>query len=156
MPTLDDTDRDIIMRRAHKYDTESDPTKPRIGDYVVFSDGMLHRVSHIWDDGVQTSRGGSFHLGDGYISFSGGLEPSIPFSDLELTDEKRLGQIWIEHHGWLQKDSAVYDEIPFRVYRANRPTHERYCHDCSRMVPGNHPMGADGRHYRPRRVTEEV
>lgn len=150
MPTLDDTDRDIIMRRGHKYNGDRRDARPDIGDYVEFSDGIVHRVSHVWGDGVQTSKGGSFYLGEGYMAFSGGLEPSIPYSDLTDTGEMRNGGIWIFHHNYATAGGGVNGEIPFKVYRADRPTHERWCMSCGRMVPGAHEMGADGRHKSPR------
>lgn len=37
----------------------------RVGDYVEFANGVTRRISHIWDDGPQTSDSGSYFLGKG-------------------------------------------------------------------------------------------
>lgn len=145
-PQLDDRDRDLFTARAESYDRIGGP---RVGDYVEFADGVIRRVSHVWDDGVQTSDGGSFYLGNGYISFSGGLYPSIPFSSLTDTGEKRNGSVWLFHHDWARAHNGVHSEISFRVFKADRETEDRYCHSCNAMVPGTHWVGADGRHKPP-------
>lgn len=145
-PELDDRDRALVAERAAAYDRINGP---RVGDFVEFADGVIRRVSHVWDNGVQTSDGGSFYLGDGYISFSGGLYPQIPFSSLSETGEKRNASVWIFHHDWAKAHNGVGAEIPFRVFKADRETEPRYCHSCNAMVPGTHWMGADGRHKPP-------
>ena len=56
---------------------------PKQGDFVRFADVVLRRISHVWldengsPDSIQTSDGGSFYLGDGYLSFSGSLFTSV-------------------------------------------------------------------------------
>ena len=79
-PTFDDIDAKILSRNMASLDKNQGP---RCGDYVVFADGVTRRVSHIWDfQGgspvmLQTSDGGSWCLGDGYVSFSGTLYRSV-------------------------------------------------------------------------------
>ena len=118
---LDERDRQIVWERRHSTElTEG----PRVGDYVDFADGITRRVSHVWDvadwgdtAGVQTSDGGSFYLGNGYVSFSGGLYRSVNMGTLTDTGEVRPGRVWIFHHDWAMADNGVDVTIPFRVYR---------------------------------------
>jgi hypothetical protein len=113
---LDERDATILADRGRQLDAVAGP---RCGDFVRFADGRLERVSHVWDwepEGVQTSEGGSWYLGGGYCSFSGGLNPSIPLGELTLTDERRLGSCWFFHHDWAEADNSVGVELPFRVY----------------------------------------
>ena len=87
----DERDAQIVAARAETYDTLHGP---RVGDFVTFADGVTRRISHVWpagwnEDGVarlQTSDlpggdkpmySGSYYLGDGYISYSGGLHASL-------------------------------------------------------------------------------
>lgn len=86
-----------------------------VGDFIRLSDGSLVRVSYIWLDGCQISYGGSFHLGVS-ISFSGGLEPSIPFEDIKPTNEVKLGYFWTNHNnlGGADKEIGIY--VPCKVY----------------------------------------
>lgn len=93
--------------------------KPRNGDYVRFPTGEIERVSHNWGDAFQTSPvwAGSFYLGGhGDASFSGGLNPSIPFDSLTLGDEIMSGEFWFFHHNSPGAGRGVYFKIPCRVY----------------------------------------
>lgn len=117
---LDERDRQIIWERRHSIElTEG----PRVGDWVDFADGITRRVSHVygedWGDmaGVQTSDGGSFYLGSGYVSFSGSLYVSVGMGTLSDTGEVRPGSAWIFHHDWHTAHNGVDVTIPFRVYR---------------------------------------
>ena len=117
---LDERDRQILWERRHSIELADEP---RNGDYVIFADGTTRRVSHVygadWGDmaGVQTSDGGSFYLGNGYVSFSGSLYPSVKMTTLTLTAEQRPGSAWFFHHDWAMRDNGVDVTIPFRVYR---------------------------------------
>ena len=121
--TLDERDSAIFSERFHAY---QDIHGPRVGDFVRFADGHLERISHIWPDGVQTSEGGSFYLGDGYISFSGGLNPLIPSSELEYHADHKRGSVWFFHHDYWQAHNGVNASMDFRVYAVpgNRRTFE--------------------------------
>ena len=122
-PTIDDRDRVIIARNHAALDRRPGP---RVGDWVDFADGKQYRISYIWDfeDGtvreIQTSRGGSWHLGSGYVSFSGGLLLSVKESTLAATEETRSADIWIFHHDLAGAHRAVYMDIPFRVFTCSR------------------------------------
>lgn len=99
----------------------------REGDFIRYAGGTLERVSAIWQDtsgapsSVQTSRGGSFHLGPGYVSFSGGLNHGCAVSTLVDTGERRPGAVWFPHHGRLTAGCARHALAPFRVW----DSHER-------------------------------
>ena len=117
--TLDERDRQIMWERRDSIELIDGP---RCGDYVEFADGTTRRVSHVWgedwgeDSGVQTSDGGSFYLGNGYVSFSGGLYRMVKMGTLTLTGERRPGRAWFLHHDWATRDNGVGVTIPFRVY----------------------------------------
>lgn len=95
---------------------------PAIGDFVLFPTGELERFSHDWDEVIQTAPSGSFHLlkcGDG--SFSGGLNPAIPVSSLELIPARLPGTFWFFHHGISGAGRGVHCEIMCRVYKTSAP-----------------------------------
>ena len=127
--TLDERDAAILAQRMRTLDAE---LGPRCGDYVRFGDGTERRILHLWifdepddpdiEDQAQTSDGrfgSSFYLGDGYVSFSGGLYPGTPLAGLRLTDETRLGSCWFFHHDYRTAHNGVDVKIPFRVYETN-------------------------------------
>jgi len=97
------------------------------GDFVVFTDGTTRRVSHVWKDSknrpefIQTSDGGdmSFYLGEGYMSFSGGLHPSLPASLFTKTDEFRDGYCWFFHHDYATAHNGVHATVPCPVWTCN-------------------------------------
>ena len=117
---LDERDRQIIWERRNSIELIEGP---RVGDYVEFADGITRRVSHVWDEswgdtsGVQTSDGGSFYLGNSYVSFSGGLYRMVKMGTLTDTGEQRPGRAWIFHHDYATADNGMDVTIPFRVYR---------------------------------------
>ena len=97
-------------------------TGPRVGDFAIFPDGHEERFSHDWQElGLQTSRGGSWYLAiDGFVSFSGGLNPTIPLARIEPADERRAGAFWFFDRAWARAHSAVYVSVECRVYRIIR------------------------------------
>jgi len=54
-----------------------------------------------------------------YLSYSGGLEPSIKHDQLELTDEIRLGAVWFFHHDYSTASNGVNAWIPCRVFKTS-------------------------------------
>jgi len=125
----DERDWQIIRERVERMDALEGP---RVGDFVIFVDGITRRISQLWDayeyDGehhpatVQTSDGGSWHLcRSGHVSFSGSLYTSIPQETLTLTDERRLGDIWIFHHDHWTAHNGVTGFVEFGVYRCSLP-----------------------------------
>lgn len=119
----DTRDHQIIERRRQSYESLPDG-KPRVGEHVRMLDGSMQRISHIWDWGddnefppsAQTSEGGSWYFGDGYASFSGSLNPCIPFTSLRFTGGRQGGEFWIFHHDHWQAHNGVTFTIPVRVW----------------------------------------
>ena len=78
-----------------------------MGDYILRPDGLKARISHVWDDGVQTTKfsecgnAGSFHLNrSGDMSYSGGLEPTLKATHLKhVNNSSTPANCWIFHHG---------------------------------------------------------
>ena len=90
----------------------------QVGDVVRLADGSTRRVAHIWPDGWQPTvaeGGGSFAFGDGYTSYSGSLDPLLPFP--APTEETRPAAFWIAHHDRLEANCAVHISLPVRVWQ---------------------------------------
>lgn len=118
MPTFDDQDAAILTERVAAFDAV---TGPRVGDYVVFADGIQRRISYIWGDGqetssVQTSDGGSYYLGNGYVSMSGSLYSGVKPETLTDTGETKHGGVWFFHHDYATAHNGVETTMPFRVF----------------------------------------
>lgn len=117
-PELDERDTAILAERTA---TLNEVEGPRVGDWVRFADGTERRISYIWswDDkqqSIQTSAGGSYYLGNGYVSMSGSLYQGIKPETLTLTDELKDGNVWFFHHDWHRAGGAVHATVPFRVF----------------------------------------
>src|SRR5262245_57596435 len=98
-PEFDERDNQIRKVRSAAFDKIQGP---RCGDFIKFRDGVTRRISHVWEfqpRTVQTSDGGSWHLGEGwtpdeaYVSFSGSLYRSVPADSVILSDEIREGRV---------------------------------------------------------------
>ena len=107
-------DQAIAELRINAWNKDKDP---RVGDFVIMPDGKYERFSYNWGDGLQTSPGGSFYLGTGYASFSGGLNPSVPNEKIQKTDEKKIGIFWFFHHDYMTAANSVGVHAECRVYR---------------------------------------
>lgn len=115
---LDERDQAILDARVSALNAIPGP---RVGDFVRFADGTIRRISHIWDDGPQTSDGGSYYLGNGYVSMSGGLFPHVPNSSITPTEEKREGSAWFFHHDYATAHNGVGVLVAFRVFDCSLP-----------------------------------
>jgi hypothetical protein len=119
-PEPDDIDQALLDARMARYIANEGPA---VGDLVIFPDGEYRRFIHNWGDSIQTTcktpaHGTSFYLtSDGYMSFSGGLDPAIPKADIVRVDECKPGLIWFFHHDESKAHNSVNAEIPCRVYR---------------------------------------
>lgn len=131
--TNEEVNAEILQRRTELLHRN---TNPHVGDFVVFKD-CQRRISYIWtwnengeqpveNWGIQTSDGGSFYLGEGYISFSGGLYPGFRGSLLKPTNVMRQGWIWFFNRDWPGAGRGVHFQIPFRVWTVNRNADEVY------------------------------
>jgi hypothetical protein len=110
----DGKDAEILDQREGEWNSRPGP---RVGDFVLIGD-RAGRFSHDWGDGMQWSEGGSFYLSGQFVSFSGGLNPSIALADLTPVEETRLGSFWFFHHGCSGAARGVGARIPCRVFRA--------------------------------------
>jgi hypothetical protein len=121
-PFFDARDAELLDERQAAWEKRGEP---RVGDFVTMPDGELRRFTHDWgaEHGIQTTwkgESGSFYLsGNGYASYSGGLEPAIPFSRIKPTDEVRDGWFWFFHHNDQRAHNGVHVTLPCRVYRVD-------------------------------------
>lgn len=114
---LDSTDQELLAKRILARESLQGP---RIGDYILFPTGQLERFSHDCGHGLQTSPGGSFYIfGCGESSFSGGLNPTTPLENLELTSATLMGNFWFFHHGFAGAHRGVDCLVPCRVYKTS-------------------------------------
>jgi hypothetical protein len=135
VPMFDDRDQEILEEREQEWNKR---TGPRVGDWIRFTDGLVLQISHLWDDSVQYTFGGSFYLGSDYQSYSGGLESGIPRDSLTLTEETKPAGIWFFHHDRARAHNGVNANVTARVYESTVKTHDYYCMKCNEMVPGRH------------------
>jgi hypothetical protein len=118
---LDEQDARIVTDRLATMDRKAGP---RVGDFVVFADSVVRRISHHWHDGagwdggMQTSdlNEGRFYLADGSCSYSGALHKCVPTDSLTDTGETRNGSAWIFHHDHARAHNGVDFLAPFRVF----------------------------------------
>ena len=121
---------ELLARRSRQREEED---RPSVGDFVVFPDPSRpggvreERIAHDYGDdvgAVQTAPGGSFYLGDGYASFSGALNPTIPTAALTPTGEVRSGRSWFFSGDYVRADNGIDVRAPCRVYRyEGKPPH---------------------------------
>ena len=90
---------DIVKQATKNFNKRKGP---RVGDFIRVNvvDKRAHdlvRITHDWGDAIQTahSESGSYHLTqNGFLSYSGSLDPAIPKSDLVSTNQKIKRNIW--------------------------------------------------------------
>lgn len=113
---LDDRDRAILKERAAA--REAITGRPRVGDFVIMPNGVERRCAYAWDDGMQTSDGGSYYLNsNGTASMSGGLYPSQLWEYFRDTGEVKPGRFWFFSHNVSGAGRGVDVMAPCRVYR---------------------------------------
>lgn len=125
-PRFDERDAALLAERQQARNALSARfPHPCVGDAVTFADGKTGFVSYLWDIesepadtwGVQTSRGGSFYLCEGGgMSFSGGLDPSIPRAKFH-EDGTRTMRAWFFHHNISGAGRGVYFDVTVRHWR---------------------------------------
>ena len=112
-PAFDEKDAELLAARIVDRDKIDGP---RIGDFVQFADGTLHRFSHDWGEDIQHSEHGSFYFGrEGWVDFSGSLFQAILKSKLRPIGD-RPGRFWFFHHDLTGAHRGVDCEAPCRVY----------------------------------------
>lgn len=125
-PTFDARDQELLDQRLAHWNKRQGP---RVGDWCVWPGGEVGRFTHDWGDALQTTckpgpeRFMNFGLGsfymtkDGYLSYSGALDPGIALDRLVDTGETRDGDVWFFHHEHARANNGVHVKIPCRVYR---------------------------------------
>lgn len=114
MTTTEATNQEILKARLEAFNKK---TGPRVGDFLRIGD-FYTRFTHNHGETIQTGghESSSYYLGNGYASYSGGLDPGVKTSDLILTQEEKEGSVWFFSNDWAKADNGVYFKIPFRVY----------------------------------------
>lgn len=113
---LDERDAQILRIRQDAYNRRPGP---KVGDFIRYNDGTMRRISYVWrneqnaPESIQNSDGGSFYLGDGYMDFSGALNPGIPAETLSYKGEKKVGRAWFFHHDYACADNGI--DVPVIV-----------------------------------------
>jgi hypothetical protein len=119
IPTWDRRDYELVRAAL---DARRALPGPLVGDWIQFTDRTL-RITYVWgDEAAQTESGnGSIHLASsGHGTYSGSLYRSVPVPELTATDQFRLSQMWIFHHGCVNAHNSVQFTIPTRIYTINR------------------------------------
>lgn len=121
MKTFDEKDQSILDQRMKSWDERKGP---RVGDWVIMANGEYRRFTHEWPDGLQVGDHpgdcGSFYLGKGHVSYSGGLDRLISTESLELTTEMKDGRFWFFHHHNVEAHNGVWFSAPCRVWRVKK------------------------------------
>jgi len=120
--TLDPKNLDILSSRLS---AREQITGPRVGDWLRRLDGSESRITHVWTfdgEGAHVQDGGTvcgrFYLQTtGHLSYSGGLNPGLPESVLELTEETRDGWVWFFDRDWWGANCGVDFKITERVWK---------------------------------------
>lgn len=117
--TLDQLDLEL---REQRIAAREGHEGPRVGDFIEMEDERLLRFSHDWDDaGLQVSEGGRFYFDhEGFLAFSGSLEPIVPLAHIQETTKMLLGHCWFFHHDIRVRDGGVDTIVPCRMYREVR------------------------------------
>ncbi len=94
---MDRKTRAIFRRREVIFETF---TVPVVGDFVVFTDDVTHRICHVWPDSVQPAEGGKFYLSArGVMEFEGALGDRTSRQHLRLLPKRWKGVAWIHREG---------------------------------------------------------
>lgn len=110
---LDERDTAIALERVQQRLEGDHPTQ---GDYILV-DGEHRRIAYDWGDGLYQFEcgAGSYYLGDGHVSHSGGLEPGVTIYNLVPGGTKRAAY-WFFHHGVTGAGRGVSLSAPTRVW----------------------------------------
>ena len=123
---LDERDTEIVNARQAAFLARK---APKQGDVIHFSDGKYARMAHVWEDGIQPTisiNSGSFYLGDGYMEYSGGLEPAIPMDKFHRTSQTMNAPAWIFHHGHVTAHNGIDVTVKCQVWECDAPAPENW------------------------------
>ena len=109
---------DMILK--NRMNTYNQIPGPRVGDWIREPNGRITRATHDWgDDSIMQHGGGEFgqfYLGNGYISYSGGLNTGIKKASLVKTDEMKPGKVWFFRNNYPTAGNGIDYMVDFRVY----------------------------------------
>lgn len=98
----------------------------RVGDYVIGKNGKITRITYIWRwDGEPQQwqaggNGGSYYLGNGYVSYSGSLSHGFDEgTKFKNTGRKKIGNVWIWDKGFAGAGRGIDFPMKFRVFKAS-------------------------------------
>lgn len=114
MIAFDSCDREMLTERTTLRGQRTDAL---IGDFVAFPDGHLERIAYIWNNGWETSGGGSFYLsetGNGW--FTGEANRAIEVEHFADSGITRPGHFWFFSHDLWISHNGVECEAPCRVW----------------------------------------
>jgi len=111
---FDDVDADIVAAWEFLWNLKSGP---RVGDAVIMPNGEQHYFCYHWGDGIQTTKGGSFCMHWDWISYSGGLDPSIKIERIVDTGQMAENTFWMFHHNEVGAHRGVYFKMPVRLFK---------------------------------------
>ena len=115
---FDNRDAEILVSRQAAWDKRDGA---RVGDWVLMRDGTTRRFTHDWGDALQTTTVafglGSFYFGDGYMSYSGALDPGVDKSAIRATGEVREADAWFFHHDFAGAHRGVHVKVTARVFK---------------------------------------
>ena len=107
---------DAYLSNWNNHFTNS-PDLPRVGDFVIMPDGSYERAAYVWPECIQTCTEGSFHLGNGYASMSGGLNAGIRKERFIPTGEIKEGTFWTFHRDAARAHNAIKITCACRVFK---------------------------------------
>lgn len=113
MAQCDAKDQQILSERIEAYNARAEV---KVGEFLQYKDTFL-RFSADWGDSIQTSQGGTYYLGDGYMSMSGALNSGVGKSALELTPDRKDGSCWFFHHDYRTAGGGVDFQVSLRVWK---------------------------------------
>ncbi len=112
-----DFDNGILLAARQKHLDAR--TEIGVGDLVIDGKKTL-RVAHDRGDSVQLTDGrfdASFYLGDdGFVDFSGGLDPAIPKIRFASTGERRDAPVWFFSQNCAMAHNGYHTMAKFRVW----------------------------------------
>ena len=110
------TNKQILRKRMFDFDGKEGP---RVGDYLIRLDGSITRLTYDWGDAIQTGghQYGQYYLGEGYLSYSGGLDKAVPKANMVLESGTKPGKVWFFDKDVHRAHNAVEFEVPMRIYK---------------------------------------
>lgn len=113
------TNDELLQIKLAKFNARQGP---RTGDFLRLPEihpklGRYTRLTHDWGDTQQTGgMGGSYYLGNGWLSYSGGLDPGIKTADITPQIDEKPGSLWFFDKDISGAGRGVNYTAPMRVF----------------------------------------